>query len=515
MQVGSRFSWILAVVGLLSLVAAGSIAYAIGPEDPRSVWIAAAGLALLAGWAYLERESVGRGVQERGFQQSLGAVVLTALVGGIVTTGYVVSHQHDKRWDWTGKGTFTISSYTASVIGKLDHDVTVYAVFRKNSPASAAFDKLFEGYRTISPHLVVDRVDPVADPLRARQLVERYSLTEEDGTLIFVDGENWQKIEGEITEERITNALVKLPTRGDHRLCWVLGHGEGDPDDESSEFGYGAVILKLEDKNYAVVKRDIVREGLNADCEAALVVFPKEEWLPQEREVFATYLSGGGRALVLLEPTAVPELARDFERFGVTVGADVVLEANPELLLQGFDPSMLLLSEPNYGVHPITAPLRSRSLLEGTRSVSPTEPAPEGIRVSTLAKTSDQAWGETNFDFATTPPSPDAGVDRTGPVSLAVAAEWEAAGGRLVVFGDASFADNTYMTTENNQDLFFNSVAWLVDEAAQIGEQPEEGVQTLAMNSVEVALLALTTLLFVPGAAVAIGVAVLLRRRFL
>ncbi len=89
-------------------------------------------------------------------------------------------------------------------------------------------------------------------------------------------------------------------------------------------------------------------------------------------------------------------------------------------------------------------------------------------------------------------------------------------GGRLVVFGDASFASNGMIAYGNNQDLFSNSLGWLIDEPDQISERPDSNPESsLDISLLEMGVIWLISLFLVPGASVGAAVLVMLRRRFL
>jgi ABC-type uncharacterized transport system involved in gliding motility auxiliary subunit len=70
--------------------------------------------------------------------------------------------------------------------------------------------------------------------------------------------------------------------------------------------------------------------------------------------------------------------------------------------------------------------------------------------------------------------------DLPGPVSVAVAGRPAIARGgeggdaepRLVVFGDADFAANELIEAYRNQDLFVNSVNWLMSDVEAISIRP-------------------------------------------
>ena len=107
-------------------------------------------------------------------------------------------------------------------------------------------------------------------------------------------------------EEAFISKLVLVTAGEEHRICWAMGHGEPDPDDEFSERGVGAAVLLLESLNYRVTREVIPTAGVDPGCDALVVAAPTTDWLPWELEGLAAYIGGGGRALFLMEPLGPP-----------------------------------------------------------------------------------------------------------------------------------------------------------------------------------------------------------------
>ena len=76
------------------------------------------------------------------------------------------------------------------------------------------------------------------------------------------------------------------------------------------------------------------------------------------------------------------------------------------------------------------------------------------------------------------------------------------------------FAANELVDQVQNQDLFLNTLAWLVGEEQQVSiRQSEASRGTLEMNALQFLLVALISLLFVPGASLVAAVVTWRRRR--
>jgi ABC-type uncharacterized transport system involved in gliding motility auxiliary subunit len=189
---------------------------------------------------------------------------------------------------------------------------------------------------------------------------------------------------------------------------------------------------------------------------------------------------------------------------GITLNNDIVIDTN--------SPEPVYAVAASYADHPITQKLAGLvSFFPTTRSITvdaTVTPAP-----TALVLTAASAWGET--DFQTQSASYDSTADFPGPLTLAVVAEDTTTNSRLVVFGDADFASDTYFDQYANGDLFINSVDWASGEEQMISiTTPDQTTRTLnPPSSLTKALLAISMICLIPGLIVAGGVASWLIRK--
>jgi hypothetical protein len=86
--------------------------------------------------------------------------------------------------------------------------------------------------------------------------------------------------------------------------------------------------------------------------------------------------------------------------------------------------------------------------------------------------------------------------------------------GRVVVLGDSDFASNALLGFQGNQDFFLNTVAWLAQDSDLISiraKEPED--QRMFLTQQQQSNVRLVSLLLIPGAFVALGIASWWKRR--
>lgn len=537
-----RHAWLLAALGLLCMIFHLVARVVWGHWGGWPAGVGGAGLALWLAWLWLDQAPLRRAAHSRSVRYHLVAGVLVLMAVALAIALNVLAHRYDHRWDLTSSGRHSLAPQTVQLLEGLERPVSLVVFFQTGSPDERSFLDLFEAYQQHSDKLDVTLYDPLRDPAAVTQ----YGITSTNGTVILLAGEDRQRLETSFDEQALSNALLRLEAGTEHSVCFLSDHGEADPDDDEPT-GMSLAVMKLEAQSYRVERASILKHGgVPAHCELLVVPAPQVDLLPEEREALAQYLVGGGRALLLLEPLTCPSLAQDLSRYGLSLAPDVVLVDSPEMRQLGFDPSHLRLTPDELDFHPITNKLDSVLYLQLARSMEKIEDVPMGLNVQILARSTADAWGETSFEEGDElEPTPE--LDRMGHIGLAAAVEivdpaavpltghdlvgdaetseqtdtleLPAAaageeGGKLVVFGDATFASNQALLDGLNQDLFLNSVAWLLDEEDQISIRPNEASDGIMDYSLVQALVTWFLALFgVPGLAIAAALWTWFRRR--
>jgi gliding motility-associatede transport system auxiliary component len=138
--------------------------------------------------------------------------------------------------------------------------------------------------------------------------------------------------------------------------------------------------------------------------------------------------------------------------------------------------------------------------------------------VVSLVTTAPQSWAETDLKNLQDPNSQitfDPQTDQQGPISLAATAENTQQKSRVVIFGDADFASDSYFTAYANSDLFMNSVDWAARKENLINLTPKQSTQRLMVppQRVTLNLIFLGTVFVLPGLALLSGITVWIQRR--
>ena len=331
-----------------------------------------------------------------------------------------------------------------------------------------------------------------------------------------------------VSEEAITNALVKVSRRERKKVYFLTGHGEHGIDDSGKD-GFSAVKDALEEQGYEVKSLLLVRaESVPADASVVVIAGPTADLLPAEAERLEAYVTRGGKLLALIDPGPAPALTALLKARGIELASDTLIDNLSRLF--GADALMPVVSQ--YTPHPITKEFRMASFFPLARSVRPAGTPPDGVEVQALASTGSGSWAETDLKALEKGKATfEEGRDAPGPVPVAAVATVETRDGqkgsqaskeagatrskaRLVVIGDSDFASNTHLNLSGNATLLLNTISWLAEEEDLIAIRPRsEGSQPLLLSPGQGRALFWISIVLMPLVVTVIGGKVLWRRR--
>jgi ABC-type uncharacterized transport system involved in gliding motility auxiliary subunit len=444
------------------------------------------------------------------FLEAVNLAVYTAVAVAIVVLANWFVDRHNRRWDLTPNQSYSLSPQTTKVLKELKNDLTIY-VFDRESGFRGRRD-LLDNYSALTPRVTVRYVDPDRQPSLAGQFgIRNY------GTVVVAGGDKHFEAQSS-TEEGLTNAIVRL-LKGQKTVYFIQGHGERDVD-SSDRAGYGRIKKQLESENRQVKTLVLLQKmEVPADCSLLVIAGPRNDFLAQEVETIKKYLTGGGRALFLLDPgMELTNLAKLLADWNVTLRNDLAIDENPVAQLVGASPSMPLILK--YGSSPIVQPLaRTATLFPLTRSFEVGKEYKAGVSAESLCETSPDSFGVADFDPKVREVRYRAGKDTKGPLSVAVAGTIAGEGekkteGRFVAVGTSMLAVNNYLPFEGNRDLFMNMVNWLSAEEDLISIRPKPPEsQRLNMTAQQMRRVLYLGVFGLPILIIALGTSVWWRRR--
>lgn len=428
--------------------------------------------------------------EKRSLRYGTNAAVYSVIVLAIVIVANVMSQDFHAQKDFTEGQVHTLTDQSIKLVEGLKGPLMITAFFDDRNETKPEAKELLGMYQSKSKQVTVN----FADPDKEKTLAVQHSA--KDGDILIVFGEQ-TSITRELTEQGLTQAMLKVTRSTTPNVCFTKGHGELDidgPEDEPRSLS--ASKGGLTNEGYQPKAVEAIVGAVPPDCAILVVAGPTQGFTKEEAGSIDRFLGDGRKALFMLDPN-VPDrrlspthigvldtgLEDVLRKWGVDIGKDVILEKHLQLFA-GVKIGLTVLAQ-TYGNHPIVDPLKGKqTVFQNVRSVRKAENFGGTVVDLISSAGGDASWAETDIDqlFRQGKANLEA-HDVPGPVTIAVSSEREGEKegetamptARLVVIGDADFASNGLIRSyEFNFDLFLNSLNWLQGEMEKISIRPKQ-----------------------------------------
>ncbi|GEM_PF-3154684 len=519
--------------------------------NPRTwpFWAGVGGMILgLLGFVVLLNVNQKYGGRDPIVRQTLvtyNFALVVCFLGGIVVVLNLLVAQYGyliglRPADWTEEGAYTLSDVTVNHLKKLERPVRVVVLYPMGRRRSQ-LETLLELYKAVNPRMFdYEVVDYLEQRLKAQELLRRYPDLEGSlpGVLVIygegADAQHKVIRDNELFETRatldplaggftstedefngenaITSTIRALREARKTKIYFVRGHGELDPDDRDPRSVEGIGILRdeLEKQHMEVDTFNLTSQEVPNDADVVVIARPRSEFTTEELQRLRDYLdrkdSDGkptARLFILVDSPAelrlgVPAdlglnaLLKDFQ---VELGNNLVIDRTAAI---GSVYEILVPIPPRQSAHELLKPLSGETVLVAAAREVKTldDQSTDGgdsnnsspYKATGLLTTNGRdplAWAEADYDQS--PLAPGGPNDTPGPVTLAVAVEYQNEQGQptpgsppsgvpfMIVVGDATLACNV-LTGARSTNLYFllNAVNWLGGRVEDLGIPPKK-----------------------------------------
>jgi ABC-type uncharacterized transport system involved in gliding motility auxiliary subunit len=463
----------------------------------------------------IDPERVWKALKGRQARYGSNALIFTLAFLGILSVINFLIYKNPVRWDLTEDKLYSLSPETLRILDELPDDVMIRGFYTPSySSARENIRPLLDQYRVNSDNkLDFEFIDPEESPFVAQQ----YNVIR-DGSLVVTLGEDSEVVEY-ASEEKITEALLRVINPQERKVYFLTGHGEREIE-IYEDYGFSQVSRSLISKNYYVGTLNLLVEGsIPEDATVLLTAGPMATLLEDEINLISDYIDQGGAFVVLFEPLgrtqeeheADPLISYLKTRWGIDPLNNFVIDTSTNFPYYAF-------SSVPYTSHPITEELGNLvSYFPTVRSLKTLDLEETSILRTEIVFTGDRSWGETDFEAIQNQMSLDYNedIEELGPLPLVISAEDESHDSRIVVFGDSDFASNAYFFDLGNGDLLLNSIDWAAGEEQLISLTPKETTAryVLPPSTQVTGIVFLITIILIPGIVIVMGVTTWWQRR--
>ena len=371
-----------------------------------------------------------------------------------------LSTRYSLEADWTRGGRNTLSLDSRQLLDEMPEAIHITAFATDNEGVRGHIRDLVARYQRHKPDVDLQFVNPDAEPERTRDL--GISM---DGELLIAYQGRSEKVQS-LSEQSLTNALLRIARQKQRKVAFLRGHGERDPNGQANH-DFGQFGKLLEQKGIELVRLNLAETPeMPADINLLVIADPRVSLLSGEVHLLNKYVEQGGNLLWLAEPGTSVGLDPLAETLGIEFLPGVVVDATTQLF--GIDnPAFAII--PSYPMHAITREMTSLTLFP--QAVALEVDSPENWQAEPLLTTLDRSWTEIGPLSGTIKFDEDSD-ERMGPLDIAYvftrsrstkSAHTDDNDGeqRVVVIGDSDFLSNAYLGNAGNVDLGLNLFNWL------------------------------------------------------
>lgn len=462
--------------------------------------------------------------------------IVTIIVIAIAIAVNVIFSGLNIKLDLTEEKFFSLSAKTEEVVKEITEPVTIY-VLAETGNESASFKEILTRYDKLNSNISLVYKDPILYP----QFTQKYindEITKIDTGSLIVENTTTGKykvlsqsdlynfssnaygaseIESLAIENAVTSAISYVEASEDRVLYITSGHGE-----LSLPSTFTSILRK---SNIETQNINLSTEDLGDPSTSTLLIYsPHSDFNDVELTKITDFLDAGGKALIFADYDT-PELSNFNELlsyYGIKHLSGAVVEATSGNMLSSY-PTYLI---PNYTSHDITNSLISNKLpllIPVSSALTMTDNVRNGVTITSLISTSDEAFLKTELEGATTEQTDN---DIEGPFDLAYAIEEvnsfvssdDAITTRLVVLADSYFIDETKinLASTGNETFVTNCLNWLQNDSLasfEIAGKAYNDYSLPAMTTTSFLAFAGIAVIIIPLIVLIIGIVVLVRRK--
>lgn len=456
-----------------------------------------------------------------GFFYLSTALMALLAVAALGAANFIVA-KRNKSWDLTSKKIFSLSPQTVSTLEELREPVRAIAFLPVGRREYESVEELFKRYAASSEKFSFEMKDPDKNP----DLAKKYQLHEGQSTIVLVRGEGEKESHTALSllsEQELTNALLKLNTVGQQKVYFLSGHGEWPlepPPTTSGDRPAGSLSelrRSLTQEGYTVEELSLLEKRNEVPKDAALLVIAgaRSPYSAPEKQALRDFLDQGGRLLYFAEANAEPGLEEVLAAYGVQVDPGLLADQ-----LNPYDPYSIV--SVFFGEHEVTRLLKQLKinvLFPTSRGLSALHSGTaEGVTSTPLVTSSPYGWVETKPDDE---PSLDSG-EKGGAVPMVIAStrgtssakEKRFEEARLVAFGDSELLLDANWGHEGNRNLVLNAFGWASAQVSKITiRPPDRDISTIEIDGRTLARIRFVSMDLFPLSMIGIGLAIWLARR--
>ncbi|MEF8834448.1 MAG: Gldg family protein, partial [Halofilum sp. (in: g-proteobacteria)] len=188
----------------------------------------------------------------------------TVLVLAVVALAAWLSQRYVHTADWTAAGHNTLAPQSADAVELFDGPLEATAYIGPDPLQRNRLRELLERYGRAGAEVELEFINPETHPSLVREMGIRRG-----GELVLRHGGREQRLQ-QVSEQSITNALLRLARTRMRWIVFLQGHGERDPHGDA-DFDLQSFSQHLTERGMQVQTLDLTQTGAIPDNADVLV----------------------------------------------------------------------------------------------------------------------------------------------------------------------------------------------------------------------------------------------------
>ncbi|MCK4833143.1 MAG: GldG family protein [Gammaproteobacteria bacterium] len=438
-------------------------------------------------------------------------IFLLLFVSSIGMLAWITNH-YSYQFDLTANKRHSLSSNSVELLNRLDKPVAVHA-YTSDDVTRQAIQEIITRYQRIKSDFKLQLLNPDID---IEQIQKDGVVMNKPFAFVIFYNDRMEHIDS-LSEQSISNALLRLNRRDNQQVIFLKGHGERDLNGTDNR-AYARLNTQLADMGFNLKMINLLENSLPENTKLLVIAAPLNQYLAGEIEHIENHIKNGGNLLWLPDPGELYGLDKIASSLGLQLQDGIIIDNNPELrqTLNIQHPAVIPVTE--YFPHIITNTIRYNTLFPLARGISPlsNEEIVNNWQAEALFNSTAKSWSEAGglqeemvFDST-------AG-DVAGPITIAVALhrnrikqehgqQVPAGSQRVVVIGDSDFLSDNYIGSGANLNMGLNIFNWLIGDDDFISVEVKPAADTkLALNDTQLIIIGFGFFLIIPAILIIIG----------
>ncbi len=443
-------------------------------------------------------------------QLSIQKTIFLLLFISIIGMLAWVSNHYNHQFDLTANNRHSLSESSVSLLNTLDRPVTVHA-YTTDDVTRQGIKEIIERYQRLKSNFYLHIFNPDIDI----EQVKRDGIVMNKPFAFVVFYKQHMEHINSLSEQAISNALLRLNRRDKQQVIFLSGHGERELDGTDSR-AYSILNQQLSALGFKLRTLNLLENELPDNTKLVVIAAPAFEYLAGEIKQLEQYLAGGGNFLWLVDPGALFGLEKIASSLGLQFQDGLIIDNNPTLrnTLNIQHPGIIPVTE--YFSHLITSSIRFNTLFPMARGISPltNEVTINDWQAEALFNSGVKSWTESaglqdEMVFSTSD------GDVAGPITMAVALHRKnpvvndtatKKSQRIVIIGDSDFLSDTHIGSGANLSLGLNIFNWLVGDDDFIAVEMKPAADTkLTLTDTQLVIIGFGFLIIIPLLLLIIG----------